>query len=110
MKDHNIYLEHILEAINRIEMYIDEFNFEEFTKDFKTQDAVIRQFEIVGEAVNKLEENFLKRHPELPWDKMVAMRNKLIHEYFGVDIEIVWQTIHKRLPELKRSIQKALEK
>jgi len=110
MKEPKIYLEHILEAIDKIEEYLGDQDFSQFNQDTKTQDAVIRQFEVIGEAVNQLQADFLSQYPDLPWEKIVAMRNKLIHEYFGVDIEVVWQTIQKRLPELKVVIKKALKK
>lgn len=110
MKEPKVYLAHILEAITRITDYIGDQDFEAFKEDLKTQDAVIRQFEIIGEAVKQLEADFLNQYPELPWDKMVAMRNKLIHEYFAVDIAVVWKTVQKRLPELKKAVEAALAK
>lgn len=108
MKQPSVYVEHIDQAIERIFTYVENMTLNEFLDDFKTQDAVIRQFEIIGEAVNHLEVDFLQEYPDLPWNKMVAMRNKLIHDYFGVDIDIVWNTIKNRLPELQVAIKRVL--
>jgi len=72
------------------------------------QDAVIRNLEIIGEAVKNLPPDLRKRYPRLPWSKIVALRNVLIHEYFGVDLEIVWQIVTKRLPVLKQSVNHML--
>ena len=105
-KDPKIYIENIQEAINKIGKYVRGLTFEQFIEDDKTHDAVIRQLETIGEASTQLEEEFKQKYPNLPWKFMQAMRNKLIHEYFGVDLEIVWQTITESLPELEVEIKK----
>lgn len=104
MKEPKIYLLHILEAILRIEEYALGMNEAQFLKDHKTQDAIIRQLEIIGEASRQLEESFKQEYPKLPWKHMVSMRNKLMHEYFGISIKIIWETIHTDLPPLKQKI------
>lgn len=99
------YISHIAEAIEKIEGYVGELTYEQFLKDNKTLDAVIRQLEIIGEVANNISEEFQNAHPELPWSKIISMRNRLIHEYFGVNEEIVWDTIEKKLPVLKKQIE-----
>jgi uncharacterized protein with HEPN domain len=86
-----------------IEKYTDEIDIENFLSDHLTQDGVIRQLEIIGEASNKLSKEYKDKNPEIPWKDIIGMRNKLIHGYFGVDIEAVWDTVQKDLPELKKN-------
>jgi len=96
----------IAEAINKIEKYIKDENYDSFSgKDFMI-DAVIRELEIIGEAAYNIEDGFQKNHPDIPWDEMKGMRNRLIHEYFGVNTKIVWETCKKDLPELEKLISK----
>lgn len=74
------------------------------------QDAVIRNLEVIGEAVRNLSPEFRRRHPEVPWRSITALRNVLIHEYFGVEVEIVWRVLKRRLPSLKRYVEMLLAK
>ena len=109
-KSNKVYLEDILQAIKLIlDDYVSGFSFEKFDKDKKTQDAVIRQIAIIGEAMGKLDNNFVKNHPELPSKEAVAMRNVLVHDYDWIDTEEVWKTIEKDLPKLKETIEKILQ-
>lgn len=101
MEKDDIYVKHILDAIRSIEQYTNNLDYKSFTENKMVQDAVIRELEIIGEAVKNLSENFKLKHPETPWQIIADTRNKLIHEYFGVDMEIVWQTIKEDLPKLK---------
>jgi uncharacterized protein with HEPN domain len=103
-KDNSFYLTHILEAIKSIEEYTDGYSYDDFIVSKKTQDAVIRNFEIIGEAANNLDEDFITTHSAVAWEKLVSMRNLLIHEYFGVDLDIVWDTIQEDVPELKEKL------
>lgn len=89
----------ILDATQRIESYIRGMTFEEFEKDTKTQDAVVRNIEIIGEAVKLLSGRFKREHPDVPWKQMAAMRDVIIHRYFGVALDIVWKVATKDLPE-----------
>lgn len=110
MRDSRVYLDDILDAINKIEKYTKELSFEAFVKDQKTIDAVVRNFEIIGEATKHVTEKVRKEHPEVPWSYMAGMRDKLIHGYFGVKLDVIWKTIKERLPEVKHLIIKAIDK
>lgn len=106
------YLRHILEAIERIHRYAEDMSEIAFLNDQKTQDAVIRNFEIIGEASHNIERyhpKFADEHPYLPLGFAYEMRNALSHGYFKVDLEIVWKTIHTNLPELHTQIKQLLE-
>ena len=105
-KNTNVYISHILEAIDAIESYIKDFSKDDFLNEQQTQDAVCRRLEIIGEAANKLDDEFITQHSHIPWYKIIAMRNILIHEYFSIDLDQVWNTIIKDLPTLKEQIQK----
>lgn len=108
-KSPKIYLEDVLTSISRIEEYTKELSFESFKNDQKTIDAVVRNLEVIGEAAKKIPEDFVEKYCELPWREMVRMRNKVIHEYFGIDITILWQTIKEDLPGLKKQAQNLLK-
>ncbi len=99
--DHNIYLKHIQEAIDKIERYIDGLNYEQFSKNDMAIDAVVRELEIIGEAATKVSDQFQEANPNIPWTSMIGMRNQLIHGYFAVDTRVVWQTCNRDLMELK---------
>jgi uncharacterized protein with HEPN domain len=106
------YLAHILEAIERIERYTGDISEVEFLENEMTQDAVIRNFEIIGEAsrnITKDYSDFVAEHPELPLVQAYEMRNAVAHGYFKVDLDIVWKTIHSNLAELYQQVQKAIE-
>ena len=109
MKEDKVYLLHIRDAIKNVEKFTRDFNYEKFLKNDLTQSASIRQIEIIGEAVKKLSVNFKKQYTEIPWKDIAGMRDKLIHDYFGVDEKRVWETIKRDLPELKLKIQEILK-
>jgi len=96
----------ILNSVDEIEEFTEGMSFEEFAEDKKTINAVIRGLKVLGEAAKKIPDNIRKRHPEIPWTRMAGMRDKLIHQYFGVDLETVWVVVQKELPPLKPCIQK----
>lgn len=102
--------EDILEAIGRIQHYTDGLSYDQWQNDQKTIDAVIRNIEIIGEAANHVPPEIQNLHPDIPWRKMKGIRNILIHEYFGVDAEVLWKTTQEDLPELRVLLAKALEK
>lgn len=101
-----LYLDDINDSISKIEGYIIGLDFEKFSGDFKTIDAVVRNLEIIGEAVNNLPEEIKSQNPEISWKEAVGMRNKILHEYFGVDESILWKTITEDLPIFKEQIVK----
>ena len=88
----------IIEAIQRILEYVEGVTFDQFAEDRKTIDAVVRNFIVIGEAASHLPDDFIEHHPELPWREMRDMRNIVVHEYFGVDNLIIWDTVKKNLP------------
>lgn len=109
-KDDTIYLRHILEAIVQIDQYLSSVSHQQFSDTKLLQDGVIRQLEIIGEATKHLLEHTRNKAPDVPWRSMAGMRDKLIHQYFGVDINAVWSTATQDLPSLKQTIKTLLEK
>lgn len=103
------FLEDIFESISKILTYTELYNFDKFRTDEKTVDAVIRNLEIIGEASNKIPKNIREKYPNVPWDEMYRMRNKAIHEYFGVDHEIIWDIVINYLPENLNQIKEILK-
>ena len=106
LRDSQVYLDDILEAAKKIQTYVRGFKFEEFCDDSKTFDAVIRNLEIIGEATKSLDDNVKSLHPKLDWRKIAGLRDILIHEYFGIDPEIVWDIVQNKIPELIDSLSK----
>lgn len=103
-----MYLEDLLLAMNRIGEYIEGLSFIDFKKDYKTVDAVIRNFEIIGEAAKNLPSDVKDKYSEVPWDEMYLLRNKVSHEYFGIDYEIIWDVASNYLPDNKKQIENIL--
>ena len=95
------YVEDVIEAMSNAEEFVRGMEYEEFTRDQKTIYAVVRALEIIGEAVRKIPASVRNRYPEIPWKNMAGMRDKLIHEYFGVNLRIVWDAVQKDIPPLK---------
>lgn len=102
--DDTVYLQHILDAINRIEKYLEGIDDNTFFENHLIQDGVIRQLEIIGEAVKKLSSELRINNKEIPWQDIAGMRDKLIHHYFGVDIDSVLRTAKDDLPDLKKEV------
>lgn len=100
-----LYLQDILTSINNIEEYVKGMTFNAFVRDDKTMHAVVRNFEIIGEAAKNMPPELITKYPDVPWKEMVSMRNKVLHEYFGVDTEILWKTIQEDIPSLKEQVE-----
>ena len=103
-----MYLEDLLNAMTRILEYIDGYTFTTFKKDYKTVDAVIRNFEIIGEASKNIPRELKEKYPEVPWSEMYLLRNKVSHEYFGIDYEIIWDIASNYLTENKSQVETIL--
>jgi len=106
MKDDLAFIEHILDSISAIEKFSKNMNKEKLMSDRLKQSAIIREIEIIGEAVKNISESLKNKHPEIEWKEIVGTRDKMIHNYFGVDLNIVWDIIKINLPDLKNKILK----
>lgn len=109
-RTYNMYLDDLLLAMSRISEYISEHTLDSFKKDYKTVDAVIRNFEIIGEASKNIPSEIKSKYHNIPWAEMYLLRNKISHEYFGIDYEIIWDVAFNHLPENKTQIEKIIEK
>jgi uncharacterized protein with HEPN domain len=108
MKRDLVYLDHIHEAIERITAY-SAVGREEFFRNRMAQDAVVRNFEIIGEAVKRLSDDIKDRRPDVPWRRVAGFRNVLVHDYMNVDQEEVWNVVETHLPALRKAVEELLE-
>ena len=108
LRDDDILIKHILEAAEKSVDFLSKHTIEEFKVDEKLSLATIRLLEIVGEAANQVSEKYMKDHPEIPWRNMVSLRNRLVHGYFDVDLDIVWDTVKSDLPPLIEQLRNSL--
>ncbi|MGC8720947.1 MAG: DUF86 domain-containing protein [Thermodesulforhabdaceae bacterium] len=108
-RDYRLFLKDIIDAMEAIERFVEGMELIDFMKDDKTSSAVIRKFEIIGEAVKYLPDHIKEKHARIPWKKMAGMRDKLIHAYFGVDYLLIWETIKSEIPKLKPELRKVLQ-
>jgi len=107
-REYRDYLNDILSSINEVESFIEGMTYKDFFKDRKTKNAVIRSIEVIGEATKQIPKSVRDKNRSIPWKKMAGMRDKVIHEYFGVDYETVWKTAKKQIPKLKNKIANLL--
>lgn len=106
MKEDLPFIEHILDSINAIELFSKGLKKEDLTSNRLKQSAIVREIEVIGEAVKNISENLKNKHREVSWKEIAGTRDKMIHHYFGVDLNIVWEIIRKDIPELKEKIFK----
>ncbi len=109
MRDYTLYLKDMLEAMEAIEKFVEGVDFDNFQKNDMVSSAVIRKFEIIGEAAKKVPDTIRNKYPEIPWKEMSGMRDRLIHFYFGVKYSLVWQTVKDIIPSIKPLISKIIE-
>lgn len=108
-RDDAVYLKHILDATKKIKQYLKNIDETSFRKNSLVHDDVIRQIEIIGEAARNISQQLIDKYPNIPWQDIIGMRHKLIHDYFGVDIEAVWETAIKDIPVLEKQIRLILK-
>jgi uncharacterized protein with HEPN domain len=111
VKDNLVYIQHILDSIAHIESFLTELGIQEsiFASSRHWQDAFVRKLEIIGEAANQLDKDFIEKYPEIPWRKIISMRHKLVHDYFEIKMPLVWSTATIDIPEVKKLLSKLLE-
>ena len=102
-------LEDIYDAVMKIISYTKDMSFDDFMQDEKTVDAVVRNFEIIGEASNRVPDNFKTEHPEIEWRRIIGFRNRIIHEYFGIDYENLWRIKNENIPTLSEFMGQILD-
>ncbi len=107
-RNHKVYFKDILDSIENIEKYIKDLSFDEFSNNKMVVDAVIRNFEIIGEASKNIPDDVKVLYKNIPWKEMAGMRDKVIHEYFGIDLDIVWKTAKTRLLNIADSLKSIL--
>ncbi|MGB9627709.1 MAG: DUF86 domain-containing protein [Thermodesulfobacteriota bacterium] len=108
-RDYHLFLKDIIDAIEAIEKFVEGMELEAVIEDDKTSSAVIRKFEIIGEAVKNIPDSMREKYSNIPWKRMAGMRNRLIHGYFGIDYKLVWGAIKVEIPKIKPELQKILK-
>lgn len=109
MRNYRLYLRDIVEAMEVIEKFVEGMELDEFKQDDRTSSAVIRKFEVIGEATKGVPVEIRRKYPQIPWKEMAGMRDRLIHFYFGIDYNLVWRAIRHRIPQIKPIIRKIVE-
>ena len=103
-RDADLLIEDILAAIEKIERYVHGLSRDGFMADDKTVDATVRNLEIIGEAARQVPDDFTAAHPSVPWRRIAGLRNRIVHDYVGLDLEIIWEVIQTDLPQLKSQL------
>lgn len=107
-RDYKLFLKDIINAMDAIERFVEGMKLDDLVKDDKTSSAVIRKFEIIGEAVRNIPDWLREKYPQIQWRRMVGMRDRLIHGYFGIDYELIWEAIKIEIPNVRPELQKIL--
>lgn len=107
-RDARLLLQDMLESLEKIERYTAGLTFERFAQDDRTVDAVVCNLEVIGEAARQIPSEVRERYPEVPWRRVIGLRNVVVHEYFAVDVEIVWTVVRQSLPELKEALRRMM--
>ena len=105
-RDPDLLVQDMLDAVRKVQLFTDGLDQASFLKDEKTIDAVVRNLEVLGEAARQLPGNFTSRSSDIPWNQIAGFRNRIVHDYFGLDLEIIWQIIQHDLPPLKAQLEK----
>lgn len=105
-----LYLEDMLQSMERIEEYLGDLDFRKFKMNYLVVDAIIRNFEIIGEASKNIPNDIQENYPEIPWKKMYGLRNLITHEYFGIDYEMIWEIAKNNLPQNRTDLSKIIDK
>ncbi len=108
-REYELFIKDILDAIDMIEEFIGDMDYGEFMKDDKTSTAVVKKIEIIGEAIKNIPNDVRMKHKAIPWRDIVGMRNKITHNYFKIDYEIVWNVVKEKLPALKIQVEQVLK-
>jgi uncharacterized protein with HEPN domain len=105
-RDPRLLIQDMVDSIEKIERFITGFSFEEFNADDRTIDAVVRNLEITGEAASRLPEEYRNSQPQIEWAKVIGLRNRIVHAYFGLDVQIIWSILQNDLPPFKAQLEK----
>lgn len=107
--DNLVFITHIRDSCQQILEYISGYDYSKLQEDKKTISALLRELSVIGEAARKTTENFRQKHPQIPWNKIFGMRNRLVHDYLGIQLSIVWQTVQEDIPDLLKITQEILD-
>ncbi len=107
-RDYRLYLRDILAAMRSIDQFVAGLDYDGFADDEKSSSAVVWKLQIIGEASKNIPQHLRRRHPDIPWKEMAGMRDRIAHSYFGIDLEIVWKVVKKRLPEIQTRVETML--
>lgn len=110
IKDPIIFLEHVLESIDKIESFVKGIPKEAFLRDELRKSAVVREIEVIGEAVKNLPVGYYVKYPYIEWKDIAGTKDKIVHHYFGIDFEVVWEIVKEDLPQLKKEVKEILQK